>query len=143
MEQKTSNFSRLDSRAGSRIGKSLFSLKTQTAQRQGTRFGPYIRSQTKENDTSFNFDNSGQIDVSVTKDMAEINIDGTASQSTKQIVATVENLFKNDEEDFEFEEATAEFKIDSYLDRVTKDFDQRKSYEEMVLRVLNFYQRSP
>ena len=29
----------------------------------------------------------------------------------------------NDEDDFEFEEATAEVRVDSYLDRVTKDFD--------------------
>lgn len=55
----------------------------------------------------------------------------------------IAQILKNDDEDFEFEEATVECKIDSYLDRVTKDFDQWKSYEEIVLRVLNFYQRSP
>ena len=30
-----------------------------------------------------------------------------------------------------------------YLDRVNKDFDSRKNYEELVLRILNYYQRSP
>lgn len=35
----------------------------------------------------------------------------------------IETLNKNEEEDFEFEEATVETKNDSYLDRVTKDFD--------------------
>ena len=75
--------------------------------------------------------------------MAEINIDSTAMQTTLHKIAAIENAFKNDEEDFEFEEATVECKIDSYLDRVTKDFDQRKTYEEVVLRILNFYQRSP
>jgi hypothetical protein len=47
------------------------------------------------------------------------------------------------EEDFDFEEATIEVKNDSYLSRVINDFDQRKNYEETVLRILNFYQRSP
>jgi hypothetical protein len=51
--------------------------------------------------------------------------------------------FVDEDEDFEFEEATSEMHIDSYLDRVTKDFDQWKTYEEVVLRVMNFYQRSP
>jgi hypothetical protein len=30
---------------------------------------------------------------------------------------------KNDDEDFEFEEATVETNFVSYLDRITKDFD--------------------
>ncbi len=55
--------------------------------------------------------------------MSEINIDSTAMQTTIHKIAAIENAFKNDEEDFEFEEATVECKIDSYLDRVTKDFD--------------------
>jgi len=46
------------------------------------------------------------------------------------------------EDDFDFEEATIEVKTDSYLSRVINDFDQRKNYEETVLRILNFYQRS-
>ena len=47
------------------------------------------------------------------------------------------------DEDFDFEEATLEVKTDSYLNRIINDFDQRKNYEEIVLKILNFYQRSP
>ncbi len=36
-----------------------------------------------------------------------------------------------------------EVKHDSYLNRIINDFDQRKNYEEIVLKILNFYQRSP
>jgi hypothetical protein len=32
-------------------------------------------------------------------------------------------MLKNEDEDYEFEEATVEVQFDSYLDRVTKDFD--------------------
>lgn len=37
----------------------------------------------------------------------------------------------------------AEVQFASYLERINQDFDQRKNYEEIVLRILNFYQRSP
>lgn len=50
---------------------------------------------------------------------------------------------KKFEDDFDFEEATVEVKNDSYLNRIINDFDQRKNYEEVVLKILNFYQRSP
>ena len=49
----------------------------------------------------------------------------------------------SDEEDFEFEETTAENIYTTYLERLTHDFDQRKTYEEIILRILNFYQRLP
>ena len=43
------------------------------------------------------------------------------------------------DDDFDFEEATVEVKTDSYLNRIINDFDQRKNYEEVVLKILNFY----
>ncbi|TNV81530.1 hypothetical protein FGO68_gene7645 [Halteria grandinella] len=49
----------------------------------------------------------------------------------------------DDSDDFQFEEPTAEVQFGSYLERINQDFDQRKIYEEVVLRILNFYQRSP
>jgi hypothetical protein len=47
------------------------------------------------------------------------------------------------EDEFAFDDPTAESTSDGYLDRVNKDFDSRKNYEEVVLRILNYYQRSP
>ena len=52
-------------------------------------------------------------------------------------------LGQKGDDDFDFEEATVEVKTDSYLNRIINDFDQRKNYEEVVLKILNFYQRSP
>ena len=48
-----------------------------------------------------------------------------------------------EEEEFEFDDATAESTTASYIDRLKKDFDSRKTYEDLVLRILNYYQRSP
>lgn len=48
-----------------------------------------------------------------------------------------------EEDDFEFDDTTAESTTTSYLDRLNKDFDSRKTYEDLVLRILNYYQRSP
>jgi len=40
-----------------------------------------------------------------------------------QQVEAITQIMKNDDEDFEFEEATVESRFDSYLERITKDFD--------------------
>ena len=48
-----------------------------------------------------------------------------------------------EDEDFEFEEVTAETVHSTYLDRINKDFDTRKNIEEIILRIINFYQRCP
>ena len=61
------------------------------------------------------------------------------------------SLFKNEtepasigeEDDFEFDDPITDQLVGSYLERINKDFDQRKTYEEIVLRILNFYQRTP
>lgn len=52
-------------------------------------------------------------------------------------------LGMDEDDDFEFEDATSDSTMTGYLDRVNKDFDSRKNYEELVLRILNYYQRSP
>lgn len=54
-----------------------------------------------------------------------------------------EDILGEDEDDFEFDDPTSDSTTAGYLDRVNKDFDSRKSYEELVLRILNYYQRSP
>ena len=43
------------------------------------------------------------------------------------------------EDYFEFDDPTADYTTAGYLDRVNKDFDSRKIYEEQVLRILNYY----
>jgi len=50
-----------------------------------------------------------------------------------------DDILGEDEDDFEFDDPTADSTAAGYLDRVNKDFDSRKGYEELVLRILNYY----
>ena len=59
---------------------------------------------------------NGQAGPSTAFSFKEASVDPTTVDSISQ-------MLKNEDEDFEFEEATAEVQFDSYLDRVTKDFD--------------------
>lgn len=52
-------------------------------------------------------------------------------------------LEEDEEDDFEFEESPEDLPTTSYMGRMNTDFDIRKNYEEVILRILNFYQRSP
>ena len=130
MEQKVSAFSRqaLDSRGGSRLGKSLFSLKSnQNAHRPGV-VSSNLKSagkgtdettklfQNEEEASKVESESSGQSGPSTASIMKEGGVDA-------QQVEAIAQILKNDDEDFEFEEATVESRFDSYLDRITKDFD--------------------
>lgn len=50
-----------------------------------------------------------------------------------------DDILGEDEDDFVFKDPTADSTTGGYLDRVNKDFDSRKNYEELVLRILNYY----
>lgn len=46
--------------------------------------------------------------------------DSSNDQNSAELIS---HMLKSEDEDYEFEEATVEMQYDSYLDRVTKDFD--------------------
>jgi hypothetical protein len=48
-------------------------------------------------------------------------------------------LDEEEEDDFEFEESPGDLPTSTYLERMNTDFDIRKNYEEVILRILNFY----
>ena len=125
----------LESRGGSRIGKSLFSLKSnQNTNRSGVssvaKVGGSLAKAAQEdvtetakyNTTSDEVlskretESNGQSGPSTGSLYKEASIDQTSAELISQ-------MLKNEDEDYEFEEATVEVQYDSYLDRVTKDFD--------------------
>lgn len=61
-------------------------------------------------------ESNGQSGPSTASSFKETSIDQNSAELISQ-------MLKNEDDDFEFEEATVEVQFDSYLDRVTKDFD--------------------
>lgn len=65
--------------------------------------------------------------------------------STKKSNFSKRSTHSNDNNDFEdhnFGEACRKMNLDSYLHKLNTDFEQRKVYEDIVLKILNEYSRS-